>query len=197
MGENLYYVSAFVPVSGGGFTYSGKHLDIGQVFELQGGFNDPLLKKLGYVYPVPANARLSTCEVCGARFLSEAQGNRHATRRHGSEARALHHPELAPTASGPGSDPITVPTPVHVQEVASTLNPKRQHRKSPKPYEPSLYKDRDVFAKNVRQVYFDYCDLEGETPDKEYVAKNLKIPLSVKTMNRYHDYWHLMYPPQP
>lgn len=91
-------------------------------------------------------------------------------------------------------EPATAPPPLRVE----AQEPTRQEQdleKSSKSYEPRYYKDKELFKEHVQDVFFDYCDLEGEPPDKEYVAKHLKTPLSVKTMDRYLDYWHIPYPP--
>lgn len=161
----------------------------GALFFLDDPFNDFDLRKTESVIAVESNAKPIQHELTGWWFMNQGL--------HDDYARCYETGDLTGIAWTVWPPEDTAPTREPVQESAATLEPQRQDRTFSKSYEPSYYKDKDVFAADVRSVYFDYCGVEGEPPDRVYVASHLKIPISVKTMNRYHDHWKLPYPPQP
>lgn len=89
------------------FTYGGRNVDAGQVFELAGLPNDERLLLLGYVKTPERrikDAELKQCGVCGAKFLTDMDRTRHGDMRHperGDEGEAAlllkgarRHPDL-------------------------------------------------------------------------------------------------------
>jgi hypothetical protein len=73
-------------VTGGEFTYHGRAMDRGQVFELLhldgSGARDAQLVRLGYLSVVPANRTFEICGTCSARFVDATTANAHHTKRH-------------------------------------------------------------------------------------------------------------------
>lgn len=54
----------------------------GQVFDLQGLRNDPLLVDMGYVVPVNRGTELRECGECGATFIDDGALERHGRHFH-------------------------------------------------------------------------------------------------------------------
>lgn len=64
------------------FTYAGKPLDRGQIFELTGQANDEKLVRLGYVMTLNPRDPVSNCGRCGAKFIGDDYRDGHGKIRH-------------------------------------------------------------------------------------------------------------------
>ena len=85
-----------------------KHLDRGQLFELQGCINDEKLLKLGYAALAPKHASVVQCGHCGAEFVTDQGLAAHGRERHTersltpqeederAEKKLAHENEVAP-----------------------------------------------------------------------------------------------------
>lgn len=59
-----------------------KHVDRGQVLELEGLVNDEKLVRLGYVSLINKRATIVECGKCGAQFVTDEALNTHGRDRH-------------------------------------------------------------------------------------------------------------------
>lgn len=183
----LYYVCGGPP---NGFTYTGKPLDHGEVFELTGQVNDQKLIDLGYIARVPDYARLARCEVCGARFLSHSAGTRHATRSHGPKARAVSEDAslrletiVAPAAEETQGSPS-----------ASAQSRPQRHRGRRK---GTTYHTREKLPEALKDAYWRCYDANDEAPPSmATVAQALIPPVDERTLRNYLTDWpEIQYPP--
>jgi hypothetical protein len=160
------------------FTANGRDIAAGEVVEaaVVYGPNYPKLFSTGYIVEVQQDDRLYEHSPTGFLFITANYRDTFA--RNWQQAQASGESAASVTFQQPA------PVSLSASTVESTLDPRRR-----------LY-DRKTFEQEVRKVYFEHCDEHGQRPSKVMVAQHLKIPVSVRTLDRYLKDFNLPYPPQ-